>query len=193
MPERIYQSRFDHLFQLEYSSQDVTPEGFIGIKFPGREPESRPPLVRLDPEDRLSRFVREVQEPLQIISPAAAARYFLDTVFNPFNNCSQEELWGMPLDTKNYFRFVSMIYRGNVNSSIIRPAEVYRDAIIANSTAIILAHNHPSGQPTPSPEDVQVTRILHQAGDLLGIELLDHLVIGRDKWVSLKERGLGFD
>jgi DNA repair protein RadC len=86
-----------------------------------------------------------------------------------------------------------MVYRGNVNSSIIRAAEVYRNAIVLNSTALIMAHNHPSGDPSPSPEDIQVTQSIREAGELLGIGLLDHLILGKDKWVSLKERGLGFN
>jgi DNA repair protein RadC len=79
-----------------------------------------------------------------------------------------------------------------VNSSIIRTGEVLRDAVRHNSTAVVIAHNHPAGDPTPSPEDVQVTRTLREAASLLGIDLLDHLIICPGCWVSLKERGLGF-
>lgn len=70
--------------------------------------------------------------------------------------------------------------------------EVFRDAVRIGAAAIIVAHNHPSGDPTPSPEDVAVTKILVEAGSLLDIELLDHLIIGRNCFVSLKARGLGF-
>lgn len=107
--------------------------------------------------------------------------------------CEQEEVWTVGLDTKNRVLNLAKVYRGNVNSSIIRPGELLRDAVRLNATAVILAHNHPSGDPTPSPEDVQVTRSLRQAAGLLGIELLDHLIICPGRWVSLKERGLGFD
>jgi DNA repair protein RadC len=69
---------------------------------------------------------------------------------------------------------------------------LFKDAIRANASAVIVAHNHPSGDPTPSPDDVAVTRAIVQAGKLLDIDVLDHLVIGQGKWVSLKERGLGF-
>jgi DNA repair protein RadC len=69
---------------------------------------------------------------------------------------------------------------------------VFKDAIRRNSTALIVAHNHPSGDPTPSPEDILVTRQIVDAGKLLDIEVLDHLVIGRGRWVSMRERGLGF-
>ena len=104
----------------------------------------------------------------------------------------QEHLRVVHLDTKNHVTGVSEIYVGNVNSSMVRPAEVFRPAIRDNSVAIIAVHNHPSGDPTPSPEDVAITRQLRDAGELLGIELLDHIVLAGQRHVSLKERGLGF-
>jgi DNA repair protein RadC len=107
--------------------------------------------------------------------------------------CDQEEVWTVALDTKNRVLNLAKVYRGNVNSSIIRPGEILRDAVRLNATAVILAHNHPSSDPTPSPEDVMVTRHLREAAGLLGIDLLDHLIICPGRWVSLKERGLGFD
>ncbi len=84
------------------------------------------------------------------------------------------------------------VYKGSVNSSQVRVGELFKDAIRTNSSAIIVVHNHPSGDPTPSPDDVAVTRAIVQAGKLLDIDVLDHMVIGQGKWVSLKERGLGF-
>ncbi|MCB0149480.1 MAG: hypothetical protein KDE01_17755, partial [Caldilineaceae bacterium] len=81
---------------------------------------------------------------------------------------------------------------GNLNTAVVRVGEVFREAIRANCASIIVVHNHPSGDPTPSPEDVRVTEQLVEAGRLLDIEVLDHLVIGRNRYVSLKERGLGF-
>ncbi len=74
----------------------------------------------------------------------------------------------------------------------MRVGEVFREAIRANSAAMIVVHNHPSGDPTPSPDDVQVTRMIVEAGTLLHIDVLDHLIIGRQRFVSMKERGLGF-
>ncbi len=94
------------------------------------------------------------------------------------------------LNTKNLVVGQRVVYQGNVNSSIVRPAEVLRPAVIEAVPSIIISHNHPSQDPTPSPEDVAVTRELSQAAKLLGVELLDHVVIGGDKFVSLKERGL---
>lgn len=104
----------------------------------------------------------------------------------------QEHLRVVLLDTKNYVIRVSTVYAGSLNTAVVRVGEVFRDAIRANCASIIAVHNHPSGDPTPSPEDVRVTEQLVAAGKLLDIELLDHLVIGRNRYVSLKERGLGF-
>jgi hypothetical protein len=82
--------------------------------------------------------------------------------------------------------------RSAVNSSQVRVGEIFKEAIRKNASALIVIHNHPSGDPTPSPDDVAVTRAIVQAGKLLDVEVLDHLVIGHGRWVSLKERGLGF-
>ena len=103
---------------------------------------------------------------------------------------AQEQLRVLLLNTRNQVMAQRVIYIGNVNSSVVRPAEVLRAAVIESAPSIIIAHNHPSGDPTPSPEDVSITRDLVQAGKLLGIDLLDHVVIGGDRWVSLKERKL---
>lgn len=105
----------------------------------------------------------------------------------------QEHLRVVLLNTKNHVVGQREVYKGSLNSSLVRTAEVFRDAIKENAAAIIVAHNHPSGDPTPSPEDVRVTRDLVAAGRLLDIEVLDHLVIGQQRYVSLRERRLGFE
>ena len=106
----------------------------------------------------------------------------------------QEHLVVLLLNTRNQVVGKREIYVGTVNSSAVRPAEVLRPAIRENAPSMIVIHNHPSGDPTPSPEDAAVTRDLNAAGNLMDIELLDHLVIGQGgRFVSLKERGLGFD
>ena len=104
----------------------------------------------------------------------------------------QEHLRVILLDTRNHVMDVVEIYVGSVNSSQVRVSELFKPAIQRNAPAIICVHNHPSKDPTPSPDDVAVTRAMVQAGRLLDCELLDHLVIGGSRWVSLKERGLGF-
>lgn len=104
----------------------------------------------------------------------------------------QEELRVMLLDTRNHVSGVVNVYRGSLNSSQVRVGELFKHAVRRSAAAIIVVHNHPSGDPNPSPDDIAVTRAIVQAGKLLDIEVLDHLVIGNGRFVSLKERGLGF-
>jgi DNA repair protein RadC len=104
----------------------------------------------------------------------------------------QEHLRVILLDRRNRVMETAEVYKGSVSSSQIRIGEVFKEAIRKNASALIVIHNHPSGDPTPSPDDVAVTRAIVQAGKLLDVEVLDHLVIGQGKWASLKERGLGF-
>ncbi len=105
----------------------------------------------------------------------------------------QEHLRVVLLNTKNHVLGIRDVYKGSLNTSLIRVGEVFRDAVKENCAAIVVAHNHPSGDPTPSPEDIRVTRELVAAGILLDIEVLDHLVIGRNKHVSLRQKKLGFE
>lgn len=121
-------------------------------------------------------------------SPADAAQMLLSDM----RGLVQEEIWVLILDTRNHVLAIDKVYRGNLNTSIVRAGEIFREAIKRNSAAVIIAHNHPSGDPTPSPEDVKVTELIVQAGQLLDIEVLDHLILGANHYVSLKERGLGF-
>ncbi|NTW09118.1 MAG: DNA repair protein RadC [Anaerolineaceae bacterium] len=104
-----------------------------------------------------------------------------------------EEIWTMLLDTRNKLIEIKHIYVGSLNSAFARTAEIFKPAILANAAGIILAHNHPSGESNPSPEDIAMTRNLVQAGRMLDIDLVDHLVIAANEFTSLKERHLGFD
>ncbi|WP_141334305.1 DNA repair protein RadC [Paenibacillus sp. tmac-D7] len=94
------------------------------------------------------------------------------------------------LNTKNHVIGQETLSMGSLNASIVHPREVFRAAIKRSSASIVCAHNHPSGDPTPSPEDIQMTKRLVEAGDIVGIEVLDHLIIGDLRFVSLKELGL---
>ncbi|OGX68189.1 MAG: hypothetical protein A2189_08225 [Paenibacillus sp. RIFOXYA1_FULL_44_5] len=94
------------------------------------------------------------------------------------------------LNTKNHVLAQETLSMGSLNASIVHPREVFRAAIKRSSASIICVHNHPSGDPTPSPEDIDLTRRLSEAGQIIGIEVLDHLVLGDNTFVSLKERGL---
>jgi DNA repair protein RadC len=124
----------------------------------------------------------------QIKSPADVASLLMVEM----SHLDQEHLRTVLLDTKNRVQQISTIYVGSVNTAVLRVGEVFRDAVRKNSTAMIVVHNHPSGDPTPSPEDILVTRQIVEAGKLLDIDILDHLVIGRGRYVSMRERGLGF-
>lgn len=123
-----------------------------------------------------------------INSPADAAAL----VQYEMSALEQEHLRVFLLDTRNHVMDIVEVYKGSVNSSQVRVGEVFKAALRRGASAVIVVHNHPSGDPTPSPDDVAVTRALVQAGKLLDLEVLDHLVIGQGRWVSLKERGLGF-
>lgn len=104
----------------------------------------------------------------------------------------QEQLRVMLLDTKNRVIRTVTVYQGSVNSAQVRVSELFRDAIRANSPSIMLVHNHPSGDPEPSRADAQVTLDAHRAGELLGVEVIDHVVIGDGRFVSLRREGMGF-
>ena len=135
-------------------------------------------FVSLAPEERVS--INSPQDVANLVTAEMAA-------------LEQEHLKALLLNTKNEVLSVQEIYIGNVNSSVVRPAEVIRPAVRDNAPSIIIVHNHPSGDPTPSSEDVAITRELVDAGKLLGVDVLDHLVIGSgNRYVSLKEKGLGF-
>jgi len=95
----------------------------------------------------------------------------------------------MCLDVKNQPTAINVCHIGSLNASIVHPREVMKTAIMSNSASIIVAHNHPSGKPEPSQEDIDVTKRLAEAGKILGIELMDHLIIGEDTFISLKEKG----
>jgi DNA repair protein RadC len=134
-------------------------------------------MLLSSPEDRF--LVRSPSDVAQLLMAEMA-------------HLQQEHFQVLYLDTRNRLLGSETVYVGSLNASHIRVAEVFRDAVKRNCAAIIVAHNHPSGDPTPSPEDVEVTRQLVAAGNLLDIEVLDHLIIGQQRFVSLRERGLGF-
>ena len=104
---------------------------------------------------------------------------------------ARAECFGMLLlDSRNRLLGEELLSRGGWSASVVRPREVLRHALLAGAPALILYHNHPSGDPAPSPEDVQITRQLVEAGHLLGVRVLDHLIVGAEGYASLRERGL---
>lgn len=136
---------------------------------------------------RLSQFNQG--ERALINSPADAAGLLMYEM----SALEQEHLRVILLDTRNRVVEICEIYRGSLNSSMVRIGELFRDAVRRSAAAIIVVHNHPSGDPSPSADDVSVTRAIVEAGKIMDIEVLDHIIIGQGKFVSLKERSLGFD
>jgi DNA repair protein RadC len=132
------------------------------------------------------------RERVTISDPASAASLLRETM----RDLDREEFRVLLLNTKNALIRIAPISRGSLNASIVEPREVFKDAIAASAAAMILAHNHPSGDPTPSTEDISITKRLVKAGELLNINVLDHIILGQrtdargQDFVSLKELGL---
>jgi DNA repair protein RadC len=124
----------------------------------------------------------------QISSPADAAHLLMPEM----SYLEQEHLRVVLLDTKNRVLGIPTVYVGSAHTAVARVAEVMREAVSARAVGMIIVHNHPSGDSTPSPDDLALTNRLAEAGQLLDIRVLDHLVIGRRTYVSMKQRGLGF-
>jgi len=132
-------------------------------------------MARLMPEDRPT-----------INSPESAAALVMEEM----RHLDREHFWALLLNTKNQVLARETISIGTLSSSAIHPRELYKAAVRRSAAGVILVHNHPSGDPTPSQQDIDVTKRLIEAGKIIGINVLDHLVIGDNKFVSLKERGL---
>ncbi|MEJ2758915.1 MAG: DNA repair protein RadC, partial [Anaerolineales bacterium] len=128
------------------------------------------------------------EERPSIGSPRDAA----DLVMFEMQALEKEHLRVILLDTRNHVIEIYEVYRGSLNASVVRIPEVFTQAVRRNAASLVVVHNHPSGDPAPSPEDINITRALVQAGKLLEIEVLDHIIIGQGQYTSLKERGLGF-
>jgi DNA repair protein RadC len=105
----------------------------------------------------------------------------------------REELRVVLLNTRNQVLAMPIVYQGNVSTALVRVGELFRDAVRQHAAAIIVVHNHPSGDPTPSPDDLHLTAEAVAAGRLLDVPLLDHLIVGHDAYVSLRDRGVAFD
>lgn len=178
MKERIYQLKLDGGLPV-----DITPPNFEGFRY--SFPQELTHKVT-------ERFVYETDRSYQIRTSTEAGQYFVEKIYKPFRDFQQEEIWLLLVNTKNVVLYEVMLYRGSVNECVVRVGELFREAIRYQATAIIMAHNHPSGDPRPSAEDVRITKLIYEASRLLGIELLDHLVIGENRWTSLQGEGLGF-
>ncbi len=116
-----------------------------------------------------------------------------DRLLVDMGRLEREELRVLSLNAKNAVQRVSTVYVGNVSASLVRVGELFRDAVRLDASGVILVHNHPSGDPTPSPDDLHLTAEAIAAGRLLDVDVLDHVVIGQDAWISLRDRGVTFD
>lgn len=133
-------------------------------------------------------LIAQPEERPQIRTPADVANLLMLEM----SLLEQEHLRTVLLNTKNRVMRITDVYAGSLNAAVVRVGEVFRAAVRANAASIIVVHNHPSGDPTPSPEDVRVTEMIVAAGKLLDIGVLDHLIIGHNRYISMKERKLGF-
>lgn len=122
----------------------------------------------------------------KIGSPGDAA----DMIMDDMRYLKKEHLRVLFLDTKNQVIEAKDLSIGSLNASVVHPREIYSEAIRKSSSSIIICHNHPSGDPTPSQEDINITKRLNEVGKLVGIDLLDHLIIGDGCYISLKEKGI---
>lgn len=140
-------------------------------------------LAALEVGKRIHQYKPE--ERYVIRSPEDGADYVMEEM----RSLNQEHLVALFLNTKNQVIHQQTIFIGSLNASIVHPREIFREAVKRSAASVVCAHNHPSGDPSPSQEDIHVTRRLVEAGKIMGIELLDHLVIGNNRFISLKEKG----
>jgi DNA repair protein RadC len=164
-------------FLKEASAAELTSISGIG------EAKAVQILAALELGRRINRLTYE--DRYVIKSPQDGANYVMEEM----RFLSQEHFVCLYLNTKNQVLHKQTVFIGSLNASIVHPREVYKEALKRSAASIICIHNHPSGDPTPSREDIEVTKRLTECGKMLGIELLDHLIIGEQKYVSLKEKG----
>ena len=168
---------------------------FDGLSGLGRTGFAEVCAIRGLSEAKVCQLMAGLELGRRMVSLAPAERATINSPQDAANLLmgEQEHLKVLLLNTKNEVLGIQEIYVGNVNTSVVRPAEVFRPAVRENVPSVIVVHNHPSGDPAPSPEDISITQHLVSAGKILSVELLDHLVIGSGgRFVSLKERNLGF-
>lgn len=140
-------------------------------------------LAAVELGKRLSQ--QKTDDKFTIRSPKDAATFLM----HDMTSLKQEHFVVLFLNVKNQILHKQTIFIGSLNASIVHPREIFREAVKRSAASIICAHNHPSGNPTPSTEDIDVTKRLYEAGLLMGIELLDHVIIGDHQFISLKEKG----
>lgn len=171
-------SSFDKIQDLK----DATIEEFMKVKGVG-EAKAVQLLAAAEIGKRL--YQKHSEGRYTIRSPEDAAAYLMTDM----TSLNQEHLVVLFLNVKNEVLHKQTIFIGSLNSSIVHPRDIFREAVKRSAASIICAHNHPSGNPAPSPEDIDVTKRLIEAGSVMGIEVIDHVIIGNHKFISLKEKG----
>ena len=168
----------------------ILGDGLAGLAL--ADPNDLPPMSRR----RVARLLAAVELGRRVASawPAEGWRIrapadLAERLIPAMGHLEREELRSVLLNTKNTVTGMVTVYRGNLAGSSVRIGEVFREAVRRQSAAMVVVHNHPSGDPSPSAEDLRITRELADAGRLLDVELLDHLVIGHGRWVSLRALG----
>lgn len=169
-------------FEKLHALKHATVEEMMEIKGVG-EAKAIQILAAIELGKRLAQ--KELDNKYTIRSPEDAANYLIPELAP----LQQEHFVALFLNVKNQILHKQTIFVGSLNASIVHPREIFRVAIRRSAAAIIVAHNHPSGNPSPSPEDIDVTKRLIEAGHILGVDLLDHLIIGDHQFISLKEKG----
>lgn len=175
-------NRLLNQFEGLYGLKDASIEELTSIRGIGKAK-----AVQIIAAIELGRRINNLQfqDRYVIKSPEDGANY----VMNDMRFLSQEHFVVAYLNTKNQVIHRQTIFIGSLNASIVHPREVFKEAFRRSAASIICFHNHPSGDPQPSREDIEVTKRLVECGKLLGIEVLDHLIIGDKKYVSMKEKG----
>lgn len=162
--------------------KDATVEEITSIKGIGTA-KAVQIMAALELGRRIGRL--QYEDRYVVRSPEDGAKYVMEEM----RFLSQEHFVCLYLNTKNQVIHKQTVFIGSLNASIVHPREVYKEAFKRSAASIIAIHNHPSGDPTPSREDIEVTKRLVECGKIIGIELLDHLIIGEHKYISLKEKG----
>jgi DNA repair protein RadC len=175
-------NRVLNYFEKLHGLKHATLEEIMSVKGIG-EAKAVQLLAAIELGRRLAQ--KQVDSRFTIRSPQDAATYLMPEM----SSLQQEHFVVLFLNVKNQVLHKQTIFIGSLNSSIVHPREIYREAVKRSAASIICAHNHPSGNAAPSPEDIEVTKRLQEAGYIIGIELVDHVIIGDHQFTSLKEKG----
>ncbi|NLY80186.1 MAG: DNA repair protein RadC [Lysinibacillus sp.] len=175
-------NRVLNYFEKFHELKHATLEEIVSIKGIG-EAKAVQLLAAIELGRRLSQ--KQVDSRFTIRSPKDAASFLMPEM----SSLQQEHFVALYLNVKNQVIHKQTIFIGSLNSSIVHPREIFKEAIKRSAASIICAHNHPSGNATPSPEDIEVTKRLQEAGFIIGIDLIDHVIIGDHQYFSLKEQG----